>query len=55
MIYTNMIHAVLALFLLAQISSGGSGLSPQAVQFLQAGADAEGRQDFETAIAEFAK
>jgi tetratricopeptide (TPR) repeat protein len=55
MIYTNMIHAVLALFLLAQISSGGSGLSPQAVQFLQAGADAEGRQDFETAITEFRK
>jgi tetratricopeptide (TPR) repeat protein len=55
MIYTNMIHLVLALCLLAQIGSGGAGLSPQAVQSLQAAAEAERRQDFETAVAEFRK
>jgi tetratricopeptide (TPR) repeat protein len=55
MIYTNMIHALLALSLLAQISSTAPQLSPEAMQHLQAGADAERRQDFPTAIAEFRK
>jgi tetratricopeptide (TPR) repeat protein len=50
-----MIHALLALFLLAQINSAAPDLSPQAMQHVQAGADAERRQDFETAIAEFRK
>src|ERR1700722_13664392 len=55
MIYTNMIHALLALSLLAQISSTAPQLSPEAMQHLQAGADAERRQDFATAIAECRK
>src|ERR1700730_7450201 len=50
-----MIHSLLALFLLAQISSAAPVLSPQSMQHLQAGTDAERRQDFETAIAEFRK
>jgi hypothetical protein len=55
MIPTNMIHAILALFLLAHTSSAAPQLSPEAMQHLQAGADTERRQDFETAIAEFRK
>jgi tetratricopeptide (TPR) repeat protein len=55
MIYTNMIHSLLALFLLAQIRTTAPGPSPEARQHLQAGVDAERRQDFETAIAEFRK
>jgi len=54
-IYTKMIQALLALFLLAQTSTTAPGLSPQATQHLQAGVDAERQRDFETAIAEFRK
>lgn len=50
-----MIQALLALFLLAQMSSAAPEPSPQAEQHLQAGTDAERQRDFETAIAEFRK
>ena len=50
-----MIHALLALFLLAQTSTAAPALSPQAMQPMQAGADAERQRDFETAIAQFRK
>jgi tetratricopeptide (TPR) repeat protein len=55
MIYTSMIPALLALFLFAQMSATAPQLSVEAMQHLEAGADAERRQDFETAIAEFRK
>jgi predicted Zn-dependent protease len=50
-----MIQVLLALFLLAQLSSPASVLSPQAMQHLRAGVDAEKQRDFDAAIAEFRK
>jgi tetratricopeptide (TPR) repeat protein len=48
-----MTNAVFALFLLAQTGAAAPELSPQAMQHLQAGAAAEMRHDFRTAISEF--
>jgi tetratricopeptide (TPR) repeat protein len=48
-----MINALFAFSLLAQINSGAPTLSSQAMQHMEAGADAERRHDLETAIAEF--
>lgn len=45
--------ALLWVVLLAQIGSSGPALSPQAMQHLQAGTDAEKRNDFKTAVSEF--
>jgi len=50
-----MIHALLALVLLTQTNSSTLQLSPPAMQHLQAGAEAEKRRDFETAVSEFQK
>jgi tetratricopeptide (TPR) repeat protein len=50
-----MIHVLFALFLLAQMSTAAPALSPQAMQSMQAGDDAERQRDFETAIAQFRK
>jgi len=50
-----MIHALLALVLLAQTTSAAPALSPPAIEHLQAGVEAEQRHDFETAISEFRK
>jgi tetratricopeptide (TPR) repeat protein len=50
-----MMHALLALFLFAQTSSAVPTLSPQAMEHMQAGADAEKQRDFATAIPEFRK
>jgi tetratricopeptide (TPR) repeat protein len=50
-----MIHALLVLVLLAQMSSTAPVLSPQAMQHLQAGVDAEKQGDLGGAIAEFRK
>ena len=50
-----MIHALLALVLLTQTNSSTLQLSPLAMQHLQAGAEAEKRRDFETAVSEFQK
>src|ERR1700728_30697 len=55
MITSSMIHALLALSLFAPMSAAAQQLSVEAMQHLEAGADAERRQDFETAIAEFRK
>lgn len=48
-----MIHALLALFLLAQMSTATPALSDQAIEHMRAGADAERQQDFKSAIAQF--
>jgi protein O-GlcNAc transferase len=48
-----MMHALLALFLLAQMSTATPALSDQAIEHMQAGADAERQQDFASAIAQF--
>jgi tetratricopeptide (TPR) repeat protein len=50
-----MMHALLALFLFAQTSSAGPALSPQAMEHMRAGVDAEKQRDFATAIPEFRK
>jgi tetratricopeptide (TPR) repeat protein len=50
-----MIHALMALFLLTQVSFAAAVLSPQAIEHLQAGANAEKQRDFATAISEFRK
>ncbi len=50
-----MIHVLLAVFLLAQMSTATPALSDQAIEHLQTGAEAERHQDFETAIAQFRK
>jgi tetratricopeptide (TPR) repeat protein len=54
MIPTILIRMMM-IFLLAQASPGAPDLSPHAMQHLQAAAEAERRQNFETAIAEFRK
>jgi tetratricopeptide (TPR) repeat protein len=54
MIPTILIRMMM-IFLLAQASPGALDLSPHAMQHLQAAAEAERRQNFETAIAEFRK
>jgi tetratricopeptide (TPR) repeat protein len=54
MIPTILIRMMM-IFLLAQASPGPPDLSPHAMQHLQAAAEAERRQNFETAIAEFRK
>jgi tetratricopeptide (TPR) repeat protein len=48
-----MIHMLLALFLLAQMNTATPALSDQAIEHMQAGADAERQRDFESAIAQF--
>ena len=50
-----MIRALSVLFVFAQASPGSPDRSPEAAQHLQAAVEAERRQDFENAIAEFRK
>lgn len=48
-----MIGTLLVLLLLAQEGAAAPALSPEAMQHLQAGSDAEKQRDFKTAISEF--